>query len=80
MDLNFHLLLACLLKRESSLTCCLHACDVTQIGHAYKGDHDCKLVWRIQFRSNISILITQHSYQIREQTRWHFVDTDKTYP
>ena len=29
--------------------------------------------------SNISSQITQRSHQITGQTRWHLVDTDKTY-
>ena len=36
-------------------------------------------IWRTSKFLNISSKITQHSYQITGQTRWHLVGTDKTY-
>ena len=36
-------------------------------------------VWRIGNFFNIPTLVSQHSYQISNQTRWHPLATDKTY-
>ena len=36
-------------------------------------------VWRIGQNSNFSPLISQHSYQISSQTRWHPLAPDKTF-
>ena len=35
-------------------------------------------VWRIGNFSNIPTLVSQHSYQISSQTRWHPLASDKT--
>ena len=36
-------------------------------------------VWRIGQNSNFPPLISQHSYQISSQTRWHPLAPDKTF-
>ena len=53
--------------------------DITAL-FAYKNEHKapCRPVWRIGKNLNFLPLISQRSYQITSQARWHPLVTDKT--
>ena len=55
--------------------------EVMSQPHLHTSKHEalCWPVWRIQFQSNFPPVISQCSYQITSQMRWHPLATDKTF-